>query len=55
MTRDAASVDARGPRMIADPRLAAEFRVAVPTVHRRFTEWTQVALWRRPHRAVLDE
>lgn len=27
----------------------------MPTAHRRFTEWTQAGLWRRLHRAVLDE
>src|SRR3712207_2048898 len=29
--------------------------VTMPTAHRRFTEWAQAGLWRRLHRAVLDE
>jgi transposase len=35
--------------------LPPSFGVAVPTAHRRFTEWTQAGLWRRVHQAVLDE
>jgi transposase len=35
--------------------LPPSFGVTVPTAHRRFTEWSQAGLWRRPHRAVLDE
>lgn len=35
--------------------LPPSFRVTVPTAHRRFTEWTKAGLWRRLHRAVLDE
>ena len=35
--------------------LPASFGVPVPTAHRRFTEWTKAGLWRRLHRAVLDE
>ena len=35
--------------------LPPSFGVAVPTAHRRFTEWTRAGLWRRLHRAVLDE
>lgn len=31
------------------------FGVTVPTAHRRFTVWTETGLWRRLHRAVLDE
>ncbi|GAB2451211.1 hypothetical protein GCM10027262_75520 [Nocardia tengchongensis] len=31
------------------------FGVTVPTAHRRFTMWTRAGLWRRLHRAVLDE
>lgn len=31
------------------------FGVAVPTVHRRFQEWTRAGVWRLLHRAVLDE
>ncbi|MEU4770332.1 IS5 family transposase [Actinosynnema sp. NPDC023794] len=29
--------------------------VTVPTAHRRFARWTEAALWRRLHQAVLDE
>lgn len=35
--------------------LPPSFGVTVPTTHRRFTEWTKASLWRRLHRAVLDE
>lgn len=35
--------------------LPPSFGVTVPTVHRRFTEWTRAGLWRRLHQAVLDE
>ena len=35
--------------------LHSSFGVTVPTAHRRFTEWTKVGLWRRLHRAVLEE
>ncbi|MEG8184652.1 IS5 family transposase [Nocardia terpenica] len=35
--------------------LPASFGVTVPTAHRRFTVWTEAGLWRRLHRAVLDE
>jgi transposase len=35
--------------------LPPSFGVSVPTAHRRFTEWTKAGLWRRLHRAVLDE
>jgi transposase len=35
--------------------LPREFGVAPATAHRRFTVWTRAGLWRRPHRAVLDE
>jgi transposase len=35
--------------------LPPSFGVTVPTAHRTFTEWTQAGLWRRLHRAVLDE
>lgn len=35
--------------------LPPSFGVKVPTAHRRFTEWTRSGLWRRVHRAVLDE
>jgi transposase len=31
------------------------FGVSVPTAHRRFSVWTEAAVWRRLHRAVLDE
>jgi len=35
--------------------LPPSFGVSVPTAHRRFTVWTEAGLWRRLHRAVLDE
>lgn len=35
--------------------LPPSFGVTVPTAHRRFGEWTKAGLWRRLHRAVLDE
>lgn len=35
--------------------LPATFGVSPATAHRRFTAWTGVGLWRRLHRAVLDE
>ncbi|WP_324197859.1 IS5 family transposase [Nocardia abscessus] len=35
--------------------LPPSFGVTVPTAHRRFTVWTEAGLWRRLHRAVLDE
>ncbi|NQE88498.1 IS5 family transposase [Nocardia terpenica] len=35
--------------------LPASFGVSVPTAHRRFTVWTNAGVWRRLHRAVLDE
>jgi transposase len=35
--------------------LPPSFGVTVPTAHRRFTQWTEAALWRRLHQAVLDE
>ena len=35
--------------------LPPSFGVAVPTAHRRFSQWTQAGLWRRLHRVVLDE
>jgi transposase len=35
--------------------LPPTFGVSVPTAHRRFTDWTKAGLWRRLHRAVLDE
>lgn len=35
--------------------LPPTFGVTVPTAHRRFTDWTKAGLWRRLHRAVLDE
>jgi transposase len=31
------------------------FGVSVPTAHRRFSVWTEAGVWRRLHRAVLDE
>nr|WP_245560233.1 IS5 family transposase [Actinopolyspora halophila] len=36
-------------------QLPPSFGVSVPTAHRRFQEWTQAGVWRRLHRAVLDE
>jgi transposase len=35
--------------------LPPSFGVTMPTAHRRFAEWTKAGLWRRLHRAVLDE
>jgi transposase len=35
--------------------LPPSFGVTVATAHRRFTDWTKAGLWRRLHRAVLDE
>ncbi|MFI6166447.1 IS5 family transposase [Nocardia sp. NPDC051052] len=35
--------------------LPPTFGVSVPTAHRRFTAWTKTGVWRRLHRAVLDE
>ncbi|WP_169332987.1 IS5 family transposase, partial [Nocardia veterana] len=35
--------------------LPGSFGVSVPTAHRRFTVWTEAGVWRRLHRAVLDE
>lgn len=35
--------------------LPPSFGVTVPTAHCRFTVWTKAGLWRRLHRAVLDE
>jgi transposase len=35
--------------------LPPTFGVTVPTAHRRFTIWTRAGVWRRLHRAVLDE
>ncbi|MFI2474552.1 IS5 family transposase [Nocardia xishanensis] len=35
--------------------LPPSFGVTVPTAHRRFSAWTRVGVWRRLHRAVLDE
>ncbi|WP_406603452.1 IS5 family transposase [Nocardia aurantia] len=35
--------------------LPPSFGVTVPTAHRRFTVWTKAGVWRRLHRAVLDE
>ncbi len=31
------------------------FEVSPATAHRRFTAWTRAGLWRRLHRAALDE
>lgn len=33
---------------------AAFFGVSRPTVHRRFTEWTNVGLWEQLHQQLLD-
>ncbi|MEV8306841.1 IS5 family transposase [Streptomyces flavidovirens] len=35
--------------------LPESFGVSPATAHRRFTAWTEAGLWRRMHRAVLDE
>lgn len=35
--------------------LPASFGVSRATAHRRFMAWTRAGLWRRLHRAVLDE
>lgn len=35
--------------------LPADFGVAVPTAHRRFSQWSDAGLWAKLHRAVLDE
>ena len=35
--------------------LPPSFGVSRATAHRRFTAWTKAGLWRRLHRAVLDE
>jgi transposase len=35
--------------------LPPAFGVSPATAHRRFTAWTKAGLWRRLHRAVLDE
>ncbi|MFB8181120.1 transposase [Streptomyces sp. NPDC055966] len=35
--------------------LPPTFGTSLATVHRRFTAWTEADLWRRLHRAVLDE
>jgi transposase len=35
--------------------LPPTFGASPATAHRRFTAWTRAGLWRRLHRAVLDE
>lgn len=35
--------------------LPETFGVSPATAHRRFSAWTEVGLWRRLHRVVLDE
>lgn len=35
--------------------LPGDFGVSPATAHRRFTAWTEAGVWRRLHRAVLDE
>ncbi len=35
--------------------LPESFGVSPATAHRRFSAWTEAGLWRRLHRAVLDE
>jgi len=35
--------------------LPESFGVSAATAHRRFAVWTEAGLWRRLHRAVLDE
>lgn len=36
-------------------QLPESFGVSPATAHRRFTAWTRAGLWRRLHRAVLDD
>lgn len=36
-------------------QLPPTFGTPYATAHRRFTPWTEVGLWRRLHRAVLNE
>lgn len=35
--------------------LPSDFGIPPATAHRRFAAWTKAGLWRRLHRAVLDE
>jgi transposase len=35
--------------------LPQTFHTSPATAHRRFTAWTEAGMWRRLHRAVLDE
>ena len=35
--------------------LPGEFGISPATAHRRFAAWTRAGLWRRLHRAVLDQ
>ncbi|MFG3404065.1 transposase [Streptomyces sp. NPDC048142] len=35
--------------------LPGDFGASPATAHRRFTAWTEAGVWRRLHRAVLDE
>ncbi|MET9532561.1 transposase [Streptomyces sp. NPDC006649] len=35
--------------------LPEKFGLSPATAHRRFTVWSEAGLWRRLHRAVLDE
>ncbi|MGW0917323.1 IS5 family transposase [Streptomyces sp. NPDC002784] len=35
--------------------LPGDFGVSPATAHRRFTSWTEAGVWRKLHRAVLDE
>lgn len=35
--------------------LPPSFGISTAAAHRRFSEWTTAGLWRRLHRAVLDE
>lgn len=35
--------------------LPPSFGVSFQTAHRRFGQWTRAGVWRRLHRAVLDE
>lgn len=35
--------------------LPGDFGVSPATAHRRFTAWTKAGVWRKLHRAVLDE
>lgn len=50
-----AVVDVRTDQRLCLAASAANVGTSSATTHRRFTVWTKVGLWRRLHRAVLDE